>query len=209
MNLHHLGKFDKIGLMKPVLFIDFDGTLCHDRFWRSLPMEDYNSIQHLLFNKDKSVIEKWMVGDTNSEEINRFIAEHLKRPFHDIWESFVSDCKTMYVDRAVLQKIDGLRTKYTVVLLTVNMDCFSRLTVPELGLENYFDDISNSYYTRKTKTYKEGEIYKELASKHGASLVNCFTIDDSISACDIFEKLGGKSYLVTPESNISAHLSKL
>lgn len=195
--------------MKPIIFIDFDGTLCHDRFWRSLQINDYNSVQHLLFNKDKSIIEKWMVGDSTSEEVNGYIAEHLKRPFEEVWENFVSDCKTMHVDQAVLQKINKLRAKYTLILLTVNMDCFSRFTVPELGLENYFDDISNSYYTKKTKTHKDGEIYKELASKHGASLINCYTIDDSISACDIFEKLGGKSYLVTTEANISTHLLKL
>lgn len=195
--------------MKPILFIDFDGTLCHDRFWRSLPKDDYSKVQELLFGTEKSVVEKWMIGDTSSEDVNKLVAEHLGKSFEDIWKSFVFDCQTMHVDRKVLETIAKLREKYTTILLTMNMDCFSRFTVPCLRLEDYFDEISNSYYTKKIKTDREGEIYRDLATKHGVSLKDCVTIDDSTSACSIFEKQGGKSHLVTYEANISAHLSEL
>lgn len=195
--------------MKPILFIDFDGTLCNDRFWRSLSKDDYAKVQKILFSTERSVIEKWMIGDTKSEDVNKLVAEHLGKSFEDVWKSFVFDCQRMQVDLQVLEAIAKLRTKYTTILLTVNMDCFSRFTVPALHLEDYFDEISNSYYSKKTKTNNGGEIYRNHVQQHGAQITECVTIDDSISACRIFKKLGGKSYLVTPETNISAHLSKL
>lgn len=196
-------------LMKPILFIDFDGTLCQDRFWRSLPRDEYTKVQELLFGADKSVIDKWMVGDTTSEDVNKLVSEHLEKPFEDVWQSFVFDCQTMQVGQHILETIAKLRGKYVTILLTVNMDCFSRFTAPALHLEEYFDEISNSYYSKMTKTDNDGEIYKNHAEKRNVQLTECVTIDDSISACSTFEKLGGKSYLVTPEANISTHLSRL
>ena len=41
---------------KPILFIDFDGTICYDKYWRSLPERYNNKIQKLLFQKDQSLI---------------------------------------------------------------------------------------------------------------------------------------------------------
>jgi len=70
--------------MKPILFIDFDGTLCHDRFWRSLPAEQYEKVQTLLFKERKSYAEEWMKGKHTAEEVNQFLSEQLRIPFEEI-----------------------------------------------------------------------------------------------------------------------------
>lgn len=38
--------------MKPILFIDFDGTLCHDRFWRNIDASGFEKIQNFLFGEN-------------------------------------------------------------------------------------------------------------------------------------------------------------
>ena len=95
------------------------------------------------------------------------------------------------------------------ILITVNMDCFSRFTVPALQLNNYFDAISNSYYEGKFKSDNGGEIFTEYIEKYSAPTESCILIDDSSSACETFKSLGGIAYRVTEEEDLVTHLSKL
>lgn len=80
---------------KPILFIDFDGTLCHDRFWRGLPEDQYEKVQEFLFKQDKSLIQDWMKGKRTAEEINQQVADKLGIPYEDIWKIFIRDVETM------------------------------------------------------------------------------------------------------------------
>jgi FMN phosphatase YigB (HAD superfamily) len=196
-------------MSKPILFIDFDGTLCHDRFWRSLPGDQYKKVQTLLFQENMSFAEEWMRGKWAAEEVNQFLAEKLDIPFQELWNIFVSDAQTMYVSKEVLETIEELRNKYTTILITVNMDSFARFTVPALSLEDYFDDISNSYYEGKFKSDNEGEVFRDYINKYSAPLEHSILIDDSTGACETFKALGGIAYQVTTEEDISHHLTQL
>ncbi|MES2225641.1 MAG: HAD family hydrolase [Patescibacteria group bacterium] len=195
--------------MKPILFIDFDGTLCHDRFWRSLPKEEYEKTRELLFSDDKTYVREWMKGKHTAEEVNEKLAEHLGIPFEVLWNVFVQDAKTMRVSKEVLEAIGRLRSRYTTVLLTVNMDSFSRFTVPALGLDGYFDAISNSYYEGKFKVDNGGEIFREYLDRFSAPLATSVLIDDSLDACETFRSLGGIAHPVTPEKDLAYYVQKL
>jgi len=116
--------------MKPILFIDFDGTLCHDRFWRNIDADSFEQIQNFLFSENKLVIQDWMKGVYSSEDINRLISKELNIPFEKIWKVFVEDCKNMTISSNTLNRIEKFRKDYTTVLITDNMDCFTRFTVP-------------------------------------------------------------------------------
>ena len=194
---------------KPILFIDFDGTLCHDRFWRSLSEEQYKKVQSLLFEENMSFAEEWMKGKHTAEEVNQFLAEQLGIPFEEIWEIFVKDAETMSVPKDVLETIGKLRERYATILITVNMDSFSRFTVPALELSNYFDAISNSYFEGKFKSDNEGEVFRDYIQKYSAPVDRSILIDDSTGACETFRALGGVAYQVTTEEDISHHLTKL
>lgn len=195
--------------MKPILFVDFDGTLCHDRFWRSLPEEQYKKVQVLLFEEEKSYAEEWMKGKRTAEEVNMFLAEKSRISFQVLWSVFVKDAETMRVSKEVLETIGSLRDKYTTVLITVNMDSFSRFTVPALKLDSYFDAISNSYYEGKFKSDNGGEIFKEYLQKYLGPVESSILIDDSPSACETFRSLGGITYQATTEEDIAFHLRVL
>jgi hypothetical protein len=79
--------------MKPILFIDFDGTISTDKFWRSLPKEEYARIQGDFFKSDRGQAEDWMRGNYTAEEITEHLAEMLGYDYDELWNSFVADCK--------------------------------------------------------------------------------------------------------------------
>jgi FMN phosphatase YigB (HAD superfamily) len=194
---------------KPILFVDFDGTICFDRYWRSLQPEKFEMIQKLIFGEDKTLLNNWMRGVYTAEEINKIVSENIGVPYEELWDLFVKDCETMQVSKDVLEKLNGLRSKYIVILVTGNMDSFSRFTVPALELDKYFDHINNSFFDGKLKTDNKGQVFIEYAKAFGVALNECIFLDNSPKACEVFDKLGGKAFLITPERNIGYYLDKL
>lgn len=188
--------------MKPVLFIDFDGTLCFDRFWRSAEPESREKIQ-TYFKSNTDLISDWMRGKYTSEEVNALIAKELSIDYETLWNIFVRDCETMRVEQSTLLRIRELRSEYTTILITDNMDCFSRLTVPSLKLDTYFDAIVNSYTEKRSKNDDEGKLFIDTLRKFKASPSESILLDNSKSTCEIFENLGGVALLVTEEQPLS------
>lgn len=195
--------------MKPILFIDFNGTLCHDRFWRNIDADSFERIQNLLFSGNKSVIQDWMKGIYSSEDINQLVSKELNIPFDKIWKVFVEDCKNMTISSDTLNRIEKLRKDYETVLITDNMDCFTRFTVPAKKLDSFFDSIVNSFENKKFKEHNEGEVFIQLAGKTNTNVEDCILIDNSKSACAIFSKLDGQSCFVTSENTLDYWLETL
>ena len=94
--------------MKPILFIDFDGTIAHDKYWRSLPDKEFQEVQKLLFQDNREVVNDWMRGKYSAEEINRFIANKTQIEYKKLWDIFVKDCESVGVSKSTLKKIDSL-----------------------------------------------------------------------------------------------------
>lgn len=189
--------------MKPTLFIDFDGTLCHDRFWRSLEPELQAKVQANLFSSKNELVRDWMLGKYMSEEINQILAEELNTDYEILWSTFVSDCEKMVVSQEVLDRIQSLKERYFTVLITDNMDSLDRFTVPVLGLNQYFDLIVNSHTEKSLKNDENGKSFQKVAEKYQSPLSESILIDNSASSCKVFEDLGGKSCLVTPEKTLA------
>ena len=195
--------------MKPILFVDFDGTLCHDRFWRSIGDDAYEKIQEFLFGPDTSLVMSWMRGEYTAEEVNQMVAKELAMSYETVWNIFVEDCKDMHVSPSTLETIGVLRDRFETILITDNMDCFTRFTVPVLKLDFYFDVIVNSFYTKALKKDHEGEFFLRSAQERVVSINECMLIDDSKTTCNLFDTLGGNSCVVTPEYSIEYWLEKL
>ena len=194
---------------KPILFIDFDGTICFDKYWRSLPDHQFKAVQDFLFGEDKSKVNDWMKGKYSAEEINKLVAEKLDIPYEELWDSFVAECKTMSVSKEVLNKISSLRSKYTVILVTGNMDSFSRFTVPALGLNRYFDHINNSFFAGKLKDESGGFAFTDYSKSFGVSMSDCILIDNSVKACEAFRNLGGTAHQIEAGFDIEYFLREL
>lgn len=195
--------------MRPLLFIDFDGTLCHDKFWRSLDADTANKIENFLFREDTTLVNEWMRGKYTSEQINQMMADKFGFEYEKLWGVFVKDCETMSISQDVLNKIRGLRAKYTVVLATSNMDCFERFTVPALKLHDYFDGVESTHTSGFLKDDPSGKFFTALAEKYGLSLKGAMLIDNSMRTCRLFETLGGSAKLVTTDNNLLYWLEQI
>ncbi len=195
--------------MKPVLFIDFDGTLCHDRFWRSAEPELLVRIQNALFGTDTERVNAWMLGRYSSEEIHQWLARELNIEYEKLWKLFVNDCERMFVEPRVLEHIQELRKQYLIILVTDNMDCFDRFTVPSLGLNRYFYQIVNSSREGVSKNEQEGILFRKLFEALGVSPEETRLFDNSRNTCLLFEKFGGSGSLVTTEEPLLRLLEQI
>ena len=196
-------------VLKPILFVDFDRTICFDKYWRSLPPAQFEIVQQLLFGEDKTLLNEWMRGLYTAEEINKVVAEKIDVPFEELWRLFVKDCQTMQASSEVLKKLQELRSTYIVVLITGNMDSFTRFTVPALKLGAIFDHINNSFFDKRFKNDNEGAIFVEYAKILNVPFSGCVLLDDSAATCKIFETLGGTAYHITPTHDVMSYLTTL
>ena len=132
--------------MKPIIFVDFYKTLSHGRFWHRADNDVCTQINKLIFNtvEEGSIADVWMRGEKTSEEVNEYLSEALHIPYETLWKWFVPSAQTIGVNEDALVLINQLRKKYTAVLITDTMDCFTRFTVPAYNLYTAFDSIINS-----------------------------------------------------------------
>lgn len=194
---------------KPIVFVDFHGTICHDHYWRSLPQDRQARLTALLFGEDRRLVDEWMRGLHTAEAINRLVAAELELSYETVWRSFVADCRSMNVSASTLAKIAALRDRATVILATGNMDSFTRFTVPALRLDSAFDLISNSSDEGRLKTDDGGALFLDYAARFGVPIGRCVLIDDAADGCATFAALGGRALRVTPTHGVDHYLDEL
>ena len=153
-----------------------------------------------------ALVDDWMRGRHSSESINKFVSEKTGMDYETLWKSFVSDCRTMRVSETLLQAIGLLRERFHTVLLTGNMDCFDRFTVPALKLDQYFDAIVNSYNEGCLKSENGGASFRRHLK---GDISDAVLIDDSPANCAAFERLGGTALCATSQQVTMRHLTTL
>jgi FMN phosphatase YigB (HAD superfamily) len=150
-----------------------------------------------------------MNGIHTSEDINKKLADSLGVEYGFLWDVFVKDCQNMKVEDGVLEQLKKLRNRFKIVLITDNMDCFDRFTVPSLKLDEYFDVIVNSFNERLSKNENDGQLFREVIERVGSNPIDSILMDNSEKSCSVFEKLGGTSFLVTREKPLAHWLEKV
>ena len=183
--------------MKKAIYIDCDGTLTTDHLWRSLPETDRIAVQKFLFGGDRVYMNNWMRGKYSSEEANQYVASGLGLSYEYLWDIFVEDCKNLYIDPKLLDEIKRLNKTYVTILMSGNMDCFTRFTIPALNLTKYFDHTSISFDEGLHKTDNNGELFSKWETKTSVPLGNSLLLDDQQQVLDIFSDLGGKPLKTT------------
>lgn len=197
---------------KNIVFIDWDGTLCWSRFWESLSESNvaFKKVVNDFFTFEKETVNNWMRGDFTSEEINSIISDRSGLSKTLIWQAFISDCQKMYVDPEVISLIEKVREKYTVVLATGNMDCFSRFTIPALKLDKIFNLIINSYDIGYLKTEFNGRTFTDCIKQFKITDISkSYLLDNSENVCMVFNGLGGKAMKVNSKEDTINYLQTL
>jgi len=197
---------------KKIIFLDWDGTLCWSRFWESLTKTNPEFSKEIdnFFMFEKEMVTNWMRGKIGSEEINKFISQKTGFSESKLWQIFVSDCKNMKIDSEVTELIKKLKEKYLIVLVTGNMDCFTRFTVPELGLERFFDLIINSADIGYLKNEHNGKIFTDCLKRFNIDdMSKAYLLEDSEKVCNIFTKLGGQTMKINNNEDTIKYLKLL
>lgn len=187
-----------------LFFFDWDGTLCSECFWKSLRGDNLKVskvIDDFFINCSNGLLRRWMLGEENSEDINKIISEKSGVPFKKLWNIFVSDCQTISFDPILRQQILRIREKAKTVLVTGNMDCFRRFIIPALNLGDCFDAIVISSETRVFKDDNSGEQFKKYASLLNTPISSAILIDDSEKCCTVFKQIGGYSIKTSDPEN--------
>lgn len=190
-------------MKKQNIFVDFDGTICFDYFWRSTPEEIKGVIGKFLFQDNTYLLEDWMRGQKSSEDINKVIADKCGLDYNMIWNYFVKDCKNMYIAEDILTALSACKKSNTLILITDNMDCFNRFTKNQLKLLDYFHYIFNScdYGTLKDDPLQKG-LFKKIIDIYKFDIQKSVLLDNSQKNCDLFGQLGGSSFLVKDKKDV-------
>lgn len=202
-----LGSVGQLGMNK-VLFIDFDGTICFDRFWQDRPRVEYEQIQSFLF-QGNPLAHEWMRGKVQAEEVCEQIGDALGFDAHELFAELSAKCRTMYVPQELRARVGELRSSFSTVLITTNMDTMTRFTWPSLGLDEVFDRLENSADSGRYKTDDNGQLFVDVCAELGADISRSVLVDDSESACSVFRERGGTAYQVSKERSTEVILEKV
>jgi hypothetical protein len=204
-----------------IVFIDWYATLSHSIFWGHWRQEGhvYSShlpkIQSLWLNELAPVLVPWMRGELTAEEFVALVAPHIPIDHDTLLSEFIFSCRNM---RLVSERIPSLVRQLQqqgckVVVATDNMDCFSRWTVPALGLNLLFDDILNSHSLRCIKEDLDNNghsmFFSSYLMQHNVAAEDCVLIDDSNQLGAIVSQMGMPYRHITQRDGLVVELEDL
>ncbi len=184
---------------RTILF-DFDGVLCHDRFYGNRVQNQYPKvhdwIQQNIFGKDGGIVKDWMRGKINAREVNRIIAENTGIEKELLHEMLIDSVKEMKIDERMMEEARRLkRSGCKLCLVTDNMDVFTEITVGNHKLDSLFDGIVNSSDHGCLKKDENGKLFDIALSVVGErNMGNTLLIDDSADAIELYRKKGGNAH---------------
>ena len=200
------------------VFIDWNGTLSTSKFFGHLETEKpdlYNQIQNILFGGELGqLINPWMVGEYNSEDIVTKLSQQLGLPYEELMHHFIFSCENMIISEEVLDLIDQTREEgIKVVIATDNMDSLDRWTSEALRLNEHFDWILNSYYlkSRKGQFDEEGKslFFDDFLAENNLMPENTILIDDSEDKGGNLSRYGIEYRKVEFDNGLKAELQKI
>ena len=208
-----------LALWSRVVFIDWNGVLCHDVFWTSIRNNERHPLHDALvqasdefFREDLAAFETWMRGDIDiNEVVTSFDIQSKDRRFSNITQYLIrrarQDCEQMRVDEGILETVQTVRGECFLVLATDNVDVFhdawTRLRSRGLkaDLEDFylhhvahsFDDVLCSSSIGVLKGEAPELFFGNWLSARGLGFGKAILLDDSQKNCEGFRRLGGSA----------------
>lgn len=195
-----------------IVFIDWDGTLCHARFWQQLRGTDtktHEKIQQLLFTKDNPIFREWMLGQRTSESVCAWLAPQLGIPEPMLWDGLLESLSFKKLPDGFTNALEDIKKRAYVVLVTDNADIFVRFVAKNLRLDEVFDHVLNSSDTMRMKRDEDGRTFVDFAKEKDIPMSKTYFIDDSEVNCTVFESTGGRAYRTSGIEQTFAHLQKI
>jgi FMN phosphatase YigB (HAD superfamily) len=151
-----------------------------------------------------------MRGHLSSEEICREIEQAGLGQADEHLEALKRSCEDFLPAPAVIEALTSLACRADVVLVSDNMDCFARWTVPTLKPLGIFKELVISSDVGLLKNDDGGRVFLDICSRYGAKPHDVVFIDDSASTRQTFERLGGQALPTnSPEDTVKVIQSLL
>lgn len=183
------------------IFFDFDGVLCHDRFYgeqvKSQHPEVYDWIQENVFGDNDKLVKDWMRGRINAQEVNRIVANNTGIDCEQLQKLFMESVRNMKLDERIIDVARGLKQSgRTLGVVTDNMDVFTEITVDNHKLKELFDVIVNSADYGCLKKDENGKLFDVAMATVGENDIrNTLLIDDSTDTIELYRQRGGNAFL--------------
>lgn len=172
------------------LFLDWNGTLSHDKFWGHLETDKntnelFNSIEKCLFSDLKNLIKPWMKGKMYSEDVCKLISQKTGISNRLLHEELKKSCLGMEMsDSRIIDLIADIKNNIPIIAIaTDNMDTFSKWTFPaKLERLNLFDANLNSFeigYLKNEVNRNQSLFFSDFVKNQNISLSDCVLLDDS------------------------------
>lgn len=199
------------------LFLDWNGTLSHDKFWGHLETDRntnklFCSIEKCLFSDLKNLIKPWMKGELFSEDICKLISQKTGISRRLLYKELKKSCLEMEItDKRVIDLLAGVKNNIPIIAIaTDNMDTFSKWTFPaKLKKLNLFDANLNSFeigHLKEEINQNQSLFFSDYVKKRNISLGDCVLLDDSDDKC--LSKIGLKYRQVKSGDQLIYELNK-
>ena len=200
--------------MIEVVLFDFDGVLCHDRFYKEILLPQHQElfewIQNNIFN-NKNLFHQWMRGNINTKSINKIIAEGTGHKEDFLNDMLLKSLEKIRLDEKMFNFAKSLKEVYgkKIGIITDNMDVFSTVIVKKHKLDEVFDVIINSADYGCLKIEQNGKLFDKALSALNEKIGDCLFIDNSTQKVDFFKQKGGQGFLYNNNFEELSNLLKI
>ena len=146
----------------------------------------YEKINKTLFSENIQLIRDWMLWKYTSQDICKFISKELNINYEYIYNTLINDCKNIDLSLEIKDILEKLKKYYNIILVTDNMDCFTKFTTKKN--QDYFD-VFDSIFNSAKEWYFKVDSYLNYIKKYDSKIELSYLIDDSIWNCEKFSKL--------------------
>lgn len=191
------------GPVRAVSF-DFDGVLCHGRFYEPRLSLEYPAaktwLQRNFFVSGNETVRRWMRGHLSSRDIHAYLEREIGVAAKEFDALMAESLRAFVMDATLLEwaarlRAAGIRT----AIVSDNMDVFTRFVVPFHRLGRFFDVIVNSADHGALKC-DERSLFPAAIERLDVTVSQVLHIDDSERAIGRFRGFGGRAYHLTAES---------
>jgi len=183
------------------IVFDWGSTLSPDLYFNVTPPgcpHWRDTIQARIFNHEE-IVGPWMAGNLTMVDIARELQSEIDLDIPTILHFMEIGCRNLAINRAVWDfAVTQREIGRATVLVTVNVDVFDSVVIPDHQLTQLFDVIVNSHSHRTT----DKEILWPIAFEGVSPEIgyhNSLLIDDSPSNVTRFRARGGIAHRYTDD----------
>jgi hypothetical protein len=190
------------------IVFDWGGTLSPDLYFNVAP-PGYphwrDTIQSRIFSREE-IVGPWMAGSLTMTDIARELQSEIALSIPTILHYMEIGCRNLAINRAVWDfAIAQREAGRATVLVTINVEIFDTIVVPDHQLTQLFDIIVNSHNHKTT----DKEILWPIAFESVSPEIgyrNSLLIEDSTSNVARFRAHGGIAHRYTDDATFRAQL---